>query len=488
MTPLRLHEHSLVLPADGVLHVFSRRSLHDLKGKQVDRLHERLVPHLQGTLDEDDLVRAVPLPQAAAVRSYLAGLREAGALGGPGGADPSAQGSVLAPLDALGPHRTRLRFRVGTRTVEVSIGGAAALAPEAGAIQVCFVTEAEAQRVLLSPARPGAPAGRATYVVVEGEGGPPSAPEAELRTTFARWLLHNELDVLPERDRFRLFRLDAAAGDLKRLAVTEGMGTSHLRTLFEQLGVVRAAEVDQVPLVVATAALPFGGERATAFGVSSGAVQRQCLRTLLARVLLRSGAGGTPPVRVAGLPGEPRRPHAAGFTFASCRLELLLELAGRWAERRALTEGVEWEPVDLLRVASPHAATAYLQEVLRMRLSELPGELARTGDGLSLCRSGAHQGRSFVQPHALAQVLLRTAWQAFYQDSDVPGGHARALPACSVLDFCGREAVRSTLREQVAGMRRHGEQAGMAVERLRCRGVSVWVGHLEGVARPGGEK
>lgn len=470
MAPLRLDEHSLVIPADGVLHAFSRRNLHDLKGKQVDRLHERLVPHLQGTLDEDDLVRAVPPPQAAAVRSYLAGLREAGALGDPGGADPVSTGSVLAPLDALGPRRTRLRFRAGARTVEVSIGGAETLAREACDIRVCFVTGVEARGVLLSLGGPGASAGRATYVVVDGEGGPLSTPEADMRAAYARWLLHNELDVLPDRDRFRLFCLDAATGDLKQLAVTEGMGTSHLRTLFEQLGVVRAAEVDQVPLVVATAALPFAGERATAFGVSSGAVQRECLRALLAPALLRSGAGGATPV------------------FASCRLELLLELAGRWAERRARTEGVAWKPVDLLRVASPHAATAYLQEVLRMRLSGLPGELVCTGDGLFLFRSGVHQARSLVQSHALAEVLLRTVWQVFYEDCDIPGGHAHALPACCVLDFCARETLRSTLRERIAGMRRHGEQVGMAVERLRCWGVSVWVGQLEGVASPEGEK
>jgi hypothetical protein len=495
MAPLTLAEHSLVLPADGVLHVFSRRNLHDLKGKQVDRLHERLTPYLRGTLEEDDLVRAVPASQAAAIQTYLAGLREAGALGDQAGTDPPALMSDLAPLNALDPHRTWIRFRVGIRTVEVSIDGAEALGPGTGAVRVCFVTRAEARRVLWSLGQGEAESGQTTYVVVEDGDGSLPAQEVETRAAYARWLLRNELDVLPERDRFRLFQLDAATGDLRRLAETEGRGTPHLRTLPEQLRVVQATKVDQVPLVVVSAAHPLVGGRITAFGVSSGAVRRQCLRTLVARVLLRPGSSAVPPVAMVGRMGEPQRcdspapaywERPARLEIAACRLELLLQLAGRWAERRALESGVAWEPADLLHVAASHSAAAYLQEVLRTRLSELPGELACTGDGLFLFRSEVHRGRSFVRPHALAEVLLRTAWDVFYKGLEVPGGPTRALPVCSALEFEESGDLRRILRDRIAGMRRHGGDVWVREGRLRCWGVSAWVGDLDDAARVGG--
>jgi hypothetical protein len=465
---LKLAPHALVIPAEGVLHVFTPRGLFDLKGAQVDRLHERLVPHLQGTVEEDQLLRAVPAAQAAAVRAYLAGLREAGALDA-GGED------LPAPLDALGPGRTRVRFGPAAHPVEVSIDGA--LAPEAGATRVCFATDAEARATLLRLGSPGARGGSLACVV----GG--SGAALEERAVYARWLLRNELDALPRQDRFRLFRLHPATGDLQRLAALGGTGAAQLRTLPEQLGVLRAAEADQVPLVVATAAHPLVGGRATAFGISSKAVHRQLLRVFLGGALLRQGGGA----RMAGALGDPARaftplrggwPRRAGLAFASCRLELMLELAARWAERRAEARGVGWHPTDLLAAASPHPAAAYLQEVLRTRVAALPAECARTPDGLFVVRAGEHRARSFVQAHALAGVLLQVAWDEFYGDCRVPGGRAAALPACSPLDFAPGAELRRTLRARVAAMRLHGDPARVAVQRMRAWGVPVWVGSL----------
>jgi hypothetical protein len=483
MAPLRLADHSLVLPADGVLHVLGRRGVHDLKGRQVDRLHERLVPYLHGAVEEEELVRAVPAPQAAAVRSYLAGLREAGALADPAAEPPPADPeSVLAPLDALSPGCTRVRFRAGTRTAEVDIGGAAAPDSEAGVLRVCFVSTAQVRSVLLAPA---GPAGRTTYVVVE-DGTAVEEGEAELRAAYARWLLRNELDVLPDRDRFRLFRLDSATGELERLALVEDEDVRRLRTLPEQLGVVRAAEVDQIPLVVATATHPLLDGRVTTFGTSVAAAQRHCLRAFLARVLLSRGAGTTPVTPLAGRLGEPRRSWVSAspwkpstkLAVAACRLELLLELGARWAERRAEERGVSWQSTDLLRVRSSHPATTYLQEVLRMRLPALSGEIACGEEGVFLVRAGAHRGRSFVRSHALAEVLLRAAWEVFYGGCRVPGGHRRAIPACSPLDFEEPGELRRVLGDRVVAMARRAEPAALEAARLRCWGVSAWVGRL----------
>lgn len=490
MATLRLANHSLVLPADGVLHVFGRRGVHDLKGRQVDRLHERLAPHLHGTVSEDELVRAVPTPQAAAVRSYLEGLREAGALADPAGPPLADPESVLAPLDALGPGCTRVRFRAGNWTAEVDIGGAAARAPEAGVLRVCFVTAAQARGVLLAPTGPAA---RTTYVVVEG-GTTLEESEAEVRVAYARWLLRNELDVLPDRDRFRLFRLDSATGELERLALVEDEDVRQLRTLPEQLRVVRAAEVDQIPLVVTTATHRLLGGCVTGFGTSAAAAQRHCLRVFLAHVLRSPGAGTVPMVPLAGRLGEPRRswvPASAWkpsmrLTVAACRLELLLELGAQWAERRS--SGVSWRSADLLRVPSSHPATAYLQEVLRMRLPALPGEMACGDEGVFLVRAAAHRGCSFVRSHALAEVLLRATWEVFYGGCRVPGGHRRAIPVCSPLDFEEAGELRRVLNSRVVAMARTGEAASLEAARLRCWGVSAWVGRLVDGADSGGER
>lgn len=80
MSKVRYEPESLILPAEGVLHVLNRRGIFDIRARNIHRLHETLSPHLDGSHDEAALLASVPAAQQPTIRHYLSKLREAGAL------------------------------------------------------------------------------------------------------------------------------------------------------------------------------------------------------------------------------------------------------------------------------------------------------------------------------------------------------------------------------------------------------------------------
>jgi hypothetical protein len=427
MTALRLLPGSLFLPGDGMLHVLTRRGSFDLRGKDVSRLHDKLGPFLRGTHSEAELLGAVPPPLASAVRGYLDQLRGTGALG-----DAPPAEDLDDVVETLGAARPDAVFQAGTLRVHVSLDGPGKMG---GGLGLWFVTPGEAAALLLRLRGRADAYHRVTCVVADAAPGP---AELERRAGYARWLLRNELDVLPDEPRFQLFRLDGATGALQRAAAVELPDRSDLATLPEQLRVVRALEVDQVPLVAARAAHPFFPHEETACGLSFPAVRGHLVRTFLGRALLGADAVVAP-------------------SRAAMELALAERIAGE--RRRAL----RFRDVDLLAASSASPAVAYLRDVLKLRHPRLAGREAVGGDGLFVCEAGLHSARSFLPDRARAEVLLAVAWEEFYgTEPPRPAIDHREIAPAALLGRLAREHASTLI--------------GHRVRRIRCWGMTLWTG------------
>jgi hypothetical protein len=426
MAPLLLADDCTVLPSEHVLHVINRRGAFDVKGRDVHRLHERLSPLLQGSHSEAQLLSGVPEPGAAALRAYLAAMREAGALrdAAPGEAAPGGEPRVRLFLD--GPLRRAVPH---------------------GAVHLCFATPREAGRLLLSLGRGRRLGGRLDCVVDESG----DAGRRDQRAAYARWLLRNAVDVPGPEGRVRVFRL-GEDGTLARVAEARAGVEPHL--IPTQMGLVRFADVDQVPLVVATASHPFFPFELTACGLDYPTVREHLVRAFVVHAL----RGARP-----GTLTDPAGPDAAPV-FAPTLPELralLVERAARNQARRAAK-------VDLLSEPGDHASVRYLRDVLRLRFRALPGRASLGPDGVHRLRCGTDCATSVLCEKALAEILFAAVLREYY-----PTLRGRkVLLATSHRAFASADALRGLVRRSADNT---GVPGGTGARWVRRWGSGAWV-------------
>jgi len=443
--PLRLDDRSLILAQKDGLYVFNRRGAFDLRGKDIETLHARLVPHLQGTHGEEALLAAVPPAAAGPLRSYFDKLRQVGALR----TDTEPAGKAARPLDELGPTCRRGRFAWRGHCVEISLDGPWPAPRTEGVARLEFLRPEDAGRWLWQLRAPGSGLGNQACVVETPVAETLSAEILRHRASYARWLLGSGLDV-ERRERALLFELEAQSGELRRRVVLDDDGPEHaLRTLPDQIEMLRSDGIDQLPLVVARAAHPFFAPEVRRIGLDKATVRKH----LLGDFLMRVDRGAAEPGSTAPL-------------VAASRCELAILLLEREVEKRAAREELRWKEVDLLAQEEPHPEVRYLQSILRLRRSSLPTRRAVTRDGAVYFEHGPHRALSFVPARAVAEVLLDVTWELFYGSS---GGEV-PLPALNLRSF----AKPSELLRIATRLRRLGARFTPGLRAVRRWGITVW--------------
>lgn len=484
---LQLDGHSLILPRPGVLYVFGRRGAFDLRGKNVEALHARIAPHLQGTHSEDALLAAVPPANAGALRAYLARLRQAGVLRTL--APPEKPGETL-PASALGPGAPRGRFLWRGQAVEVSLDGPLAGPRPAGA-SLEFLRPGEAGDWLLALGAPRNPPGCRLCVVEEPALENLSVADLKRRADYARWLLGagTDLSADPERgESARVYELSAATGELRRLAEIGRDRPEHsLATLPQQVGLIRGDDVAQLPLSVVAASHRFFAPAARHAGLDHATVSGQALRDFLVRADLAEAAqqGG----RVAFFRGEPGSSLARGLRLdlpvsavlglpvAATREELetvLLERLSAHLAEEGTTSVPETAEVDLLASSGGSPAVRCLREILRPRLGRLPARWTETAEGAAIVQAAGHRAVSFAPEKAVAEVLLAVVWDRFYGLAGAGGEAPR--PALGYGGLAGRQDLRRRAAAQRKALRGRPERFNVAVRAVRRWGVTAWTG------------
>jgi hypothetical protein len=449
--PLHLDDRSLILAQKDVLYVFNRRGAFDLRGKDIEALHARLAPHLQGTQCEEALLAAVPPASAGPLLSYFDKLRQVGALRT--ATEPTGPaGDATLPLDELGPARWRGQFAWREHCVEISLNGPWPAPRTERVARLEFLDPQDAGRWLCQLRAPGCGLGNQACVVETPVAETISAEVLRRRASYARWLLGSGFDV-ERRERALLFELDAQSGELRRRVVLDDDGPAHaLRTLPDQIEILRSDGINQLPLVVARAAHPFFAPEVRRIGLDKATVRKHLLRDFLMQV--DQGAAEPEPGSTAPL-------------VAGSRCELAILLLEREAERRAACEELRWTEVDLLAQEELHPEIRYLQSILRLRQRALPARRAVTHDGAVSFELGSHHALSFVPARAVAEILLGVTWELFYG----PSGGEAPRPALDLRSFAEpAELLRIAARLR----RRPSARSTPGLRAVRRWGMTAW--------------
>lgn len=456
--PLARDPRVRVVPRKDVLYVYSRRGTDEVRGRSVERLHRRLEPYLDGRYSEEELVAAVTPSHAGAVRSLLGRLRESGALF-PLEPEASAKGRHG---EGAGGDRSRGVSIIEDRAREVRLILEARHLPlPADRPVLAFLDAGRAARWLLSIRdERDLPARWTCIVIVPDRDGPADETELRLRAESARWLLGTVFDPAPGARGTRVFRFSASEGalvDLARLTGEES-GPDLFDSLAAQLGLVRAADCDQLPLVVLTPSQALFPSATTYFGLRFEEVRLRAAGDCLL------AAGQEPATSRGGPVGSwEDAPGPSGVSKAA--VEAIL------AERRILAGDLPasgWERVDLLSLETEHPDIEYLQSVLRLRKRACPVERTVGPRRTVILRSpeGAPWSASPLPHKAIADCLLAAVFEEFYAPRD---DQAAALAVSDPLRFAAPDEWERVLRARAAdpGAARWSSEPAL-------RPISIW--------------
>ena len=460
--PVALDPRVRVVPAAGVLHVYSRRGDEEIRGRNVEVLHGRLEPYLHGTHSEEQLVAAVPPSRAGAVRSLLVKLREAGVLYSAG----SEASAIGRPGDGSwgdsGQDRRILERRASM--VRLLLDDVRLPLPGEGPV-LAFLTPDRAAGWLLGIGGERDLPKNWTCIVVVPEGHERvEEPELRRRAEYARWLLGTVFDPAPDSAETWLFRLSSPEGTLEGLArLTKGQsGQALFDSLSSQLGLVKAADCDQLPLVVLTPSQVLFPPSGSYYGLRLEEVRVRAATDCL----LTAKMGSAP--RVAERPGTGFRPVRSGVVKAAVEASS--------AEERASAgdlSNCRWEPVDLLSLPAEHPDIEYLQGVLRLRRRAFRAErtVGPGGAVLLRCSGGSPRAASLLPHKAVADLLLKAVLEEFY--ATWPGA-ALASPVSDHLRFAAEDELARTVRSSWARLSAAGSRSEAVCRRTAIWGREVW--------------
>jgi hypothetical protein len=477
---LRLAPSTAILAAPGWLYVLSRRGLARIQAEGVDKIHEKVGIYLDGSHDEEELLHAVPAGHRSALQKYLDALRRAGAIQRESAIESNGHtsGEQLPPLgkEDIGLDGIYHFSTEDQRNILVSLNGKVPVQENEYFAWVLFVTPeqmADGWKAIwrLKRRRP-----HIFCVVVLG-----MTATIEHRTMYARWLAGCG-GIQDWKDcRARIYQLNSGEPTLSLIFEMEARPGS--REQLAKANFVSPTSDPQLPLVVATAVLPFWRESITRFGLDYDRLSRELESQLVMRVTLVSDAVDG---RVALLSAEEARKRFS-------RAHVNLNQALRWpvassllsARARALEhllkgmstpDSLQDKTVDFLQVCKNHLQVNYLSRILTLRVRELVGTVRQCSNGLFICQYQQHCSYSLVESKAVRDVLLMAARRLFYDaaSSEALIGHdcdySSSLPEHELQDLV--MATEKRFRDEKGGRR-------FLFRRVRRWGHTAWIAHYE---------
>ncbi len=477
-TAFRFSADTVTIAEDDAISVLNRRGIVTIRSKNIGYLHRALLPHIDGHQDEAGLLALLPQHLHSVARDYLRQLEEAKAIvrGDAHSTDADfidRPGSLSAA--ALGRGERPLYQVAGTSSF-VSLQGPVREKKGQGVRHVCFVSRKQAANELLW-------AGRRRHEMIYVEAsrrtrhGRPTPPELEERAEYARWLLGLREPSLTPRACF--YDWDANEGSLRKLVNVASDDEAEISKIPRQIDLITMVDVNQRPLVCLRASHRLFPIAISRFGVRYESLSEELVREFIARTLLsrnrpltlmqvRTTISGQRMSETVPIPAGDVLSWAVALSQLAVRAQAL-ELHAQHRSGKALNG----EIVDVLRVSSSHSEVAYLQRVLRLRLSALTAQWGTTEAGYFFFESSGHVGFSLIREKALRDLLLRLMWKTYY------GSSAEAQPqlACDYSSFVPPSVLGRLVRAKEAALSQCGVFTFLS-SHVRAWGRGVWVGRV----------
>ena len=468
MQTLTLDPSAIIVSIKTGLRVYSTQGTVELRSKSLAGVHEVLQRRLTGQYTEKALVSAVSLTQRTTVLRYLRALRDAGAI-------------------QSGKRKTSQYFKHQTdRAVKSHFPKTGNNDQPQGSRQASlqYVTWQEFSSLLVQKVETGGATTRQIYVLTDESWTVKSGlEECDWRAFYSRWLLSKEVSR-PEKPKIEVFQINKNTGGLARKAILAGKRLAINREVPKALELVRATDIEQVPLAVCHANPMLRPMEVRRFGVDYDRVADEVLRDMLMRMTIES-PGALSQIQWRRIPiaknmaSEPTLPQvvrANDCLVAASLGELRLRLLERSIEQTQRTP-VHAERCDLLQPWS-FPDLDYLAEVLRQRHSYLEAEVTIREDGLYQCAQGDLCTNSLLKHKALRDLMILLIWRTYYGHHD----DAAYRPAHE----CDYRFIANPLQLRKIFSRIFEQLGAEVVEKysvfakISCWGKSAWIGMIDG--------
>lgn len=429
---LWLDPNTVIVPAKGWLHVLNRTGLTKIQADQIDEVHKKLKPYLDGTRREDELFSAVAAEKRSVLEKYFAAMTKAGALHRGESLPETTRMTVQEPDH----HQTASTLLIGLsgKRVFVSLDGED-LPADAGnhGYDACLVfvspKQMNTQWKNIWRAHKNGP--HLLYVIEERK---PEVPvnqaDVAARKQYAAWLIGcSRIDLWQSRT-FRLYTLHKNRSVLApvfqaRFSQDNPDGKTLVAGITPDL--ITMTDHNQIPLVIAKAAVPFFPVTVTGYGLDYNLLSEELGREFMVQAALACENPTVPCIielkhceRSRAALGRTRvdRNQAATWPVAGSLLHLRVRALEQFCRDLYRSAGqVGAHEIDLLQFAGKHPQIALLANMLRTRLHTLPGSIWTTDYGLYVCQSGNHLAYSLIEAKAIRDVLLAVAKDEFYGES-----------------------------------------------------------------------
>lgn len=475
---LWLDPNTVILPSSGWLHILNRRGLTKIQAEHIDEVHEKLKPYLDGNYLESELFSAVPAGKHSVLEKYFTPMSQAGALHR-GSAAP--ENSALTIEEDQAAHSLLIRWN--GKTVFVSLDGKDSTADSGNPpydAYLLFVTpeQMEAQWKRIWRARKNGP--HLLYVIEETE---PIRDVMDARKKYAAWLVGcSRIDSWDCRF-IHIYKLDKADSTLTSVFQAglfprgEAAKTCSIRFTSD---VVKVSDHEQIPLVIAKAALPFCPNSVAAFGLRYDLLADDLAREFMVQATLLSEVACITEFKSWERPrAELRRTRvnpgeAATWPVADSLLHLRVRALEHFCRKLCDSDGNgRTREMDLSQSADKHPQVVYLAGVLRPRLHALPAQIRVMDCGLYVCQAGKHQAYSLIEAKAIRDVLLSLAREEFYPETlgEIESGHECDFPTFLADDALEQLVLRvnQTLDQQKLDRK-------FTFKHIQRCGVSAWTG------------
>jgi hypothetical protein len=489
---LRLSPNTAVLVAPGWLYVLNRRGLARVQAEGIDKVHERVATYLNGNHDEEELLRAVKPDQRVILKKYLDAMLQAGAIQTSGvvGEEENDGPSTPQLPQSIGSHDPEMGdFRQLTtedqRRVLVSLQGNFPATEQGYSTCVLFATPEEMGGHWKAIWRSKRHRPHLISVVMARKPGAKECDEHE-RLMYAQWLAEcGGIESWKER-RARIYQLDQ--GEPKLSLVFEMAATPKSREQLAKAYVVSPTSDAQLPLVAATAALPFWGDSITRYGLDYDRLSQELESELAMRLVLAAEAvNNKVPVlsktMEAGNSGKrPGRAQAdlheaRSWPVAGSWLHVKVRALEQCLSRAGIADSAHYENVNFLQMAGKHAQIDYLIRILRLRLHTMMGRMGKTSAGLYFCEYQQTHAYSVVESKAVRDLLLAAAREIFYGPTTTE--QARIGHECDYSSFLPDDELAQVVQlgEKLLGEKKLFRRC--LFKRVKRWGFTAWTAHYD---------
>ncbi|MGH1364939.1 MAG: hypothetical protein ACRBF0_15365 [Calditrichia bacterium] len=455
MPNLCLDKQTIFITDDSGLQVLNRRGSFRLHGKGLDSLHTQLKPYLDGSLDEETLLQAIPQNSREVVTSYLGKMKTIGALQ-PSGQHAEAVTEIDVPLDTLLQSPvSSIHFHLNNQRASITTDrDLTAVIPKKSEYKICLIFEQKLDEIIARIEQLTRHNGTVGILLISGVTGRRELQESFAKKMFLQQVLDTLLrsysDIFQSETRLTVHAVDLECSTLSQLlqlveSPVEQIEFANVKDWFQ---LVEFSNETQLPLVNARLAAKYLDFPKQAWGLSFQKLERRLILELKSSLIRRFSDNArfqfskpahltSAEERKSGLPAS-HNEFYVDDSLAELRLICLESFLMKKVNKTELAS--KSKEHDMLSRESLGNSCQLLMQILSLRLKDFTVNRYQSESGLFVYWLEDFCSYSFIEEKSCFEMLMYIVGRVYY-DTRLEATDIRSAALDYVADVILNELV-----------------------------------------------